>query len=100
MSNDKMRDESREKFEVEYASYAGITLQEVAGEWDGDLYGDQGMRDAWWAWQASREALLIDLPEGQSLFQRMYGVSCQRPLLIERKQAVNAIESAGLKVKP
>lgn len=51
------------------------------------------------AWQASREALVIELPEGESLFQRMYGVACERPHLIERKHAVAAIEAAGVKVK-
>lgn len=51
-------------------------------------------------WDQSREALVIELPEGESLFQRMYGVACERPHLIERKHAVAAIEAAGVKVKP
>ncbi len=95
MSNEKMREE----FEAWAQGVLGWEEDEFRLANDGGYYwGATG--EAWIVWVASREALLIDLPEGQSLFQRMYGVSCQRPLLIERKQAVNAIESAGLKVKP
>lgn len=87
----KMRDPVREQFQVEYASYAGISVQEVASEWDGDLYGDQGMRDAWWAWQASRQALVIELPKA---WQTNVGA------MLPPNGVRFAIQEAGLKVKP
>ena len=39
-------------FERVYASYARMTLAEVQALWDGDLYQDQGLRDAWYGWKA------------------------------------------------
>lgn len=103
MSNDKMRAE----FEAEYLKdvsdrYRGCEASDdewVARGSNGE-YRSFRAAGAWWGWQASREALVIELPKGESLFQRMYGVVCERPLLIERTHAITAIEAAGLKVSP
>jgi hypothetical protein len=97
MSNDKMREE----FEAEYARYAAISVEEVSGEWDGDLYGDQGMRDAWWAWQASRAALAIELPELYDWTADQVGVfQDDDGTLFDAGAVIEAIEAAGLKVSP
>lgn len=45
-------DGERAAFERVYASYARMTLAEVQALWDGDLYQDQGLRDAWYGWKA------------------------------------------------
>lgn len=82
MSNDKMREEfeewlipawSREKFVDE----------------DGDLqYREDWVQGAWIGWQASRQVLVIELPQEEP------GYMYYAP------DMVKAIEAAGLKVKP
>ncbi|MFG3398705.1 hypothetical protein ACQKEK_02285 [Pseudomonas sp. NPDC077408] len=40
----------RKEFERAYAEYADMDASEVASKWDGDLYSEQEVRDAWWGW--------------------------------------------------
>lgn len=52
-------------------------------------------------WQASRAVIEVELPKGDSLARRMCGPgACGANPLISRFDAVEAIESLGLKVKP
>ncbi|MNM92997.1 hypothetical protein D3C81_1053570 [compost metagenome] len=53
-------------------------------------------------WQASREAVVVGLPQGLCMFDMSGGRAPGGLPLIELKQAADAIEAAGLKyeVKP
>lgn len=91
MINDKVREEFEAWVLSDYPN-------QHMGRFATGEYHSTVIEHCWQAWQASREALVIELPEGESLFQRMYGVACERPPLIERKHALAAIEAAGVKV--
>lgn len=56
----------------------------------------------WDFWQASRAAVVVELPDGRCLFDRSSGRAPGGLPLIELKQAADAIEAVGLKyeVKP
>ena len=86
MSNDKMREEF-EAWAIEDAASTDKTLKfERGGEWY--LGKDhQVMNLGWAAWQASRESLVIDLPK--VIGSLMYS-----------SDVYEAVEAAGLKVKP
>lgn len=94
MSNDKMREE------FERTNGRDHRRQPPKGNNYIDPMAQADWESFQKGWAQSREALVIELPEGESLFQRMYGVACERPPLIERKHAFAAIEAAGVKVKP
>lgn len=66
-----------------------------------DRYEDAGVSEelAQEIWQASRAAIEVELPNGGSLAQRMYGPDADGLPLLERHFVVEAIESLGLKVK-
>ncbi|KRP59061.1 hypothetical protein [Pseudomonas trivialis] len=90
--NDKMREEF-EVWAISDAAECGMDLdfrfEAVAGWYLGR--SGKHMNLAWAAWQASRDALAIDLPQ-QSGANRDWNQAiryCQQ-----------AIEAAGLKVKP
>jgi len=55
-----------------------------------DMYADSGVQAAWWGWQASRAALVVELPE------RMDSAGCTHVI----EQCRQAIESIGVRVKP
>lgn len=95
----------REQFEATYAAEStkrnGCFHQAVLTRDDGGDYVIPSVQSAWWAWQASRESVAIDLPEGKSLAERMYGPRMKgSDQLINREDAVEAIEIHGLKVLP
>lgn len=89
MSNEKMREE----FEVSYANLIGglpadfIKLQRLSN----GSYDIPKISIAWFWWQASREALVIELPQ-------------QSGANLDWNQAIRychqAIEAAGVKVAP
>lgn len=88
-----MSDKSREEFEVFAAANASLK-QYPFDKYpvDGDEYDAIPLQCAWSAWQASRAALVIELPpEDTNIDYHGY---------ISRQDAVEAIEAAGLKVKP
>jgi hypothetical protein len=57
------------------------------------LYDTYWVETVWWAWQASRAAVVVDLPEGLVSADGQ-GVS------LDGFRVVAAIEAAGLKVAP
>ena len=75
---------SREQFE-KWATNAGFI---VTTKKDGYLY--PATNSAWQAWQASREAIEVELPEEESF-------GCHAIYYAE--DVIEAIEQAGLKVK-
>lgn len=60
-----------------------------------DEYIDSDMQIAWEAWQASREAVVVELPD-RDVEQCAYSLGFNSCL----KQSRAAIEAQGLKVKP
>ena len=82
MSNDKMREE----FEVAVALEAKEPVLAVYLSRRDDTYSTSTLHFAWWAWKASREALVIDLPK--VIGSLMYS-----------SDVYEAIEAAGVKVK-
>jgi hypothetical protein len=89
MSNDKMREE----FEAAIAEEAGQPLVAIQLSRMADSYSTSALIYSWWAWQASRKAIEIELPEtpnrgiGYGLFDA------------GKERCAEAIEAAGLKVK-
>lgn len=102
MINSEMREEF-EAAEHSRAAEAGRTWEPHAfkrSSSTGD-YLNPLIAHGWWAWQASRESLVIKLPKGDSLARRMYGPqACGANPLISRFDAIEAIEAAGPKVAP
>ncbi len=82
MSNDKMREE----FEAAVALEAKEPVLAVYLSRRDDTYSTSTLHFAWWAWKASREALVIDLPK--VIGSLMYS-----------SDVYEAIEAAGVKVK-
>lgn len=84
---------SREQFEKWVKEETGFDLWRTEypmTEWDNQQYKCHQTNLAWMAWQASRAAIEIELPEEESL-------GCHAIYYAE--DVIEAIEQAGLKVK-
>lgn len=94
----------REEFEAWAITSAWLGIgdeSQLHQDAKGTGYNEIEVHTAWLAWQASRSAIEIVLPEGKSLMERMYGPQAGGPdRLIHHREARMAIEAAGLKVKP
>jgi hypothetical protein len=87
MDTNKMRDISREQFEAVFNEKYPLTFAAAkAGE--SEAHGAVSI--AWWGWQASREAVVIDLTQA-----KIPGGG-----YLEDQDAIAAIEAHGLKVAP
>lgn len=103
MNTEKMREEFEAWAKQHYL------LMECVTDLQYDEYFDPEMKYAWESWKASRESLVIDLPDdgiedcrkewpergekhGYDTFDTGYLYAC--------KKHEEAIEAAGLKVKP
>ena len=100
MDTNKMRDISREQFEAKFPVPAGIAWDERLGLYKVvDIWklvstlqiGEHNSR--WEGWQASREAVVVELPRSDDSFEN-------HEYLIDRELTVKAIEACGLKVAP
>lgn len=90
-----MRDISREQFEatvIKQFEGLGEEAPSLARNDDGDYQGLE-VQAAWWGWQASREAVVVELPEQFSPHD--CGEWAMWSDLVEK-----AIEAQGLKVAP
>lgn len=96
MDTNKMRDISREQFEAWHRSVVdGEPPHEKYSNGD---YRNQHVQRYWLGWQASREAVVVELPEiaheiDESV-EIAYGFNCAL------KTIRADIEAQGLKVKP
>lgn len=104
---DKIREEFEAAFAKKTASLGGdseteleleqhggfevVLLEAMADDRKGDTYGNNVFASAWWAWQASREALVIELPCSWHE---------ERQHLMDADDVLESINAAGLKVKP
>lgn len=94
MNESKMQEE----FEAAIAAESGESITAVFLSRKGDTYATSVLHFAWWAWQASRAALLIEHPE-KCEFAEVDG-SYHKGYRQGMRNMVDAIEAAGLKVKP
>lgn len=91
--NDKMQDE----FEAAIAIESGEPITAIFLSRRGDTYATSALRFAWWAWQASRAAIEVELPARKKPTSwESYENHHNNMLGVFEK----ALEAAGLKVKP
>lgn len=97
----------REQFEAAYLAEStrrnGRTYPSVLTRGDDGNYIIPSVQSAWWAWQASREAVVVDLPNRASEaycehFDDVEGGSFNEAAYI--RDVRKAIEAQGLKVAP
>lgn len=98
MSTEKMREE----FEAAYMKdvserfrAAEVSDEEWIERGSSGEYRSFRAAGAWWAWQASRAAIEVELPSCRDSSSAYFGDECYAP-----DELVKAIESLGLKVKP
>lgn len=101
MSIQKMRDEF-EAACLKHAEDAGFDESGpvfVRSAEDSGCYADSHTQAAWWAWQASREMVVIDLPPRYG--DDGFGGLSKRPdgYLLYADEVVAAAEATGAKVK-
>lgn len=91
MSNEKLQ----EAFEAWYSDYVGLDSEEIKGWRKADGYSGSYERCniSWLAWQASRAALEIDLPDN-------FDPDGGGQWAMWQDLVVRSIEDAGAKVKP
>ncbi|EOV8937787.1 hypothetical protein ACN6VF_003228 [Cronobacter sakazakii] len=94
-------DKGREQFEAAIKQkYGDLIDQSVCKNGDGE-YMAWDMQVAWWAWQASRAAVEIELPPTTEV--RPLGPSMAKMFCELHKNTVaecaNSIRAAGLKIK-
>lgn len=95
MSNEKMREE----FELAYLEEINdgsilVTINDIRNSRAGNEYQVPIISGAWWAWQASREAMVIELPDGGNSEEYAYGTP-----VFARGVVMDAMQAAGMKVK-
>ncbi len=95
-------DKSREQFEAAIKQKFGDLIdQRVCKNGDGE-YMAWDMQVAWWAWQASRAAVEIELPNGVTTREALdAGYTCDYAAGMDDgiEACEDAILAAGLKVK-
>lgn len=102
MSQEKMREEfENELLGMLRANHPemGVGLNEIVNHRSGSEYESSMFSMAWWAWQASRTAVVLELPQEQNGWSpdecaEANGFNDCLNL------CVSAIESAGLRLKP
>ena len=83
-----MTDKMREEFETAVALEAKEPVLAVYLSRRDDTYSTSTLHFAWWAWKASREALVIELPDEDGMQGHLWA-----------PDVVAAMEAAGVKVK-
>lgn len=98
MNDEKIRVEF-ELWAVSDAAECGMDLKFEFDPGAGWYLGSSGkhMNLAWAAWQASRESLVIELPETIGVYAHP---ESDREWVLDPDDVRAAIEAAGLKVKP
>ncbi|WP_236248327.1 hypothetical protein [Pseudomonas mosselii] len=92
MDTNKMREQFEAQFVEEYVRVLGEGSRELAAH---TLAANPPLVSmSWWAWQASREAVVIDLPSVTEV-----GGLCGMRYWTER-QVITAVEAEGLRVAP
>ena len=98
----KAPDEKKQVLEA-YGGFERLLRETLVDDRLGDTYGHNVFACAWWAWQASREAVVVELPAKISAHNTTEG-GFVRPEAEHYDEAVDdcreAIEAQGLKVSP
>jgi hypothetical protein len=102
-----MSDKMREEFEtwaIAYATkhkYEYMTILLAKCPTDDNVYRVSWVDCAWIGWKASRESLVIELPDRYDWTAEQVGIfKDDEGTLFDADAVVEAIEAAGLKVKP
>lgn len=88
-------DKMREEFE-EWAVSAGYWTKMVVDESDGcsvAIYANGQTRSAWQAWQASRKALVVELPTTWN------ASFTEKAIVMDADSVVEALDTAGVAYK-
>ena len=115
MDTNKMREQfeqwAKDRYSWHLHDDARDPEDRTLASWDGEIYGNRIVEGMWQAWQASREAVVVELPEPETL-----DVDCDESLEMEPEEyevleashgarwsehsrLKKAIEAQGLKVK-
>lgn len=90
---------SREEFEA-WAEKNGYRMDLIT---DGDIYSYSSTRCSWEAWKASRESLVVAVPQRQALCASGYGdgyfVPSDSGEGLEYDEVVEALRTAGIRIK-
>ncbi len=101
--SDVMRDEFEVLFAAETAKkaapgqadefesiggFASVLVEAMRADRIGDTYHENLFAAAWWAWQASRECLVIELPKARTNVGAAYIAACK-----------TSIHAAGVRTK-
>lgn len=98
-----MTDKTRDEFEAAIAEEAGQPLVAIQLSRMADSYSTSALIYAWWAWQQSRKALVVELPDRFSEAYQDYFDDVEGGCFNESKYINDlhkTLEAAGLKVKP
>jgi hypothetical protein len=94
---------SREEFEAWAITSAWLGIGEESQlhqDAEGTGYNEIEVHTAWLAWQASRESLVIELPDTTGLAERAESGNEYSAIRLEQQAKCRAaIEAAGVKVK-
>lgn len=89
---------SREQFEAWLEREQGLYGEDIEWQPERNCYAKFGIHLAWYAWQASRAAIEIEIPPGVDV-GRIIGSDGRMMYWIEERTVKSIIESEGLKVK-
>ena len=98
MDANKMREQVRQQFEAWWKSTMNTEVMDLERcsfpltEYVDQPYACHETGRAWMAWQASREAAVVELPKPDGSFEN-------HEYLIDRELTVKAIEAQGLNVE-
>lgn len=113
MSSEKMREEFESAVKRDWPSARLLRINQVGSQADG-FYRDDRIQHAWWGWQASRAAVVVELPEpyavigdyaacggGRAVWDSEYAEKitdrmCEKTPVYD----IASLIAAGLKVKP
>lgn len=82
-------DKMREEFEA-WARSQGLYVYYIECD---DMYSVRATDTAWWAWQASRKALVVELP---TAWNASY---TDKAIVMDASSVVEALEDAGISYK-
>ncbi|APO81634.1 hypothetical protein [Pseudomonas putida] len=99
MDTNKMREQFESAWRARYPEHGEIALKR-SGLAPED-YCNTRVKDAWWAWQASREAVVVELPsEDTCRTSTSKEEAVQEAYNHALGECRAAIEAQGLKVEP
>lgn len=100
MDTNKMREQfeqwAKDRYSWHLHDDARDPEDRTLASWDGEIYGNRIVEGMWQAWQASREAVVVELP---SPMDAPPYASYEGGWNDMRDEAVDGIEEQGLKVK-